>query len=68
MHSFRVWAPLPKKVEVQVGGKRLSMVSGTDGWWTADVPEANLATIMVLCWTEKVHFLIRAPISAQRRS
>jgi maltooligosyltrehalose trehalohydrolase len=37
MHSFRVWAPVPKKVEVQVNGKCFPAVPGTDGWWTAEV-------------------------------
>jgi maltooligosyltrehalose trehalohydrolase len=41
MHSVRVWAPLPKKVELQNGGRRLSMVRSTNGWWTAEVPEVK---------------------------
>src|SRR5215469_3417490 len=41
MHSFRVWAPLPKKVEVQICGKRAFMFPETNGWWTAGVPEAK---------------------------
>jgi maltooligosyltrehalose trehalohydrolase len=41
MHSFRVWAPLPKKVELQLGRHRLPMVCGENGWWTAAVPSAS---------------------------
>jgi len=41
MHSFEVWAPLPKNVEIQVGDQRLPMVRKEDGWWTADVPSAH---------------------------
>ena len=41
MHTFRVWAPLPRKVEVQVGGQRHAMRAGPDGWWTAEVPSAR---------------------------
>ncbi|HZF00293.1 MAG TPA: malto-oligosyltrehalose trehalohydrolase [Methylomirabilota bacterium] len=37
MHTFRVWAPLPKKVEVQVGKKRFPMNRDENGWWTAEV-------------------------------
>jgi len=51
LRRFRVWAPLPSKVELQLGAKRLAMsrsesdsVEGTGerpGWWTieARVPE-----------------------------
>ena len=38
MHTFRVWATVPKKVEVQVAGKVFPMTAGDDGWWTADIP------------------------------
>jgi maltooligosyltrehalose trehalohydrolase len=41
MHTFRVWAPLPKKVEVQVAGKIFPMTAGSDGWWTAEIPTAK---------------------------
>ncbi len=41
MHSFRVWAPLPKKVEIQNGKLRSPMARGENGWWTADVPSAS---------------------------
>ncbi len=38
MNTFRVWAPLPRKVEVQVGNKVFPMRAGADGWWTAETP------------------------------
>jgi maltooligosyltrehalose trehalohydrolase len=41
MHTFRVWATLPKRVEVQVGGQNHAMRRGADGWWTADVESAG---------------------------
>jgi len=37
MRAFRVWAPVPKKVELQLAGQRLPMTAGDDGWWTAEV-------------------------------
>ena len=41
MHTFRVWAPLPKKVEVQVGAERHPMAAQPDGWWSAEIPPPN---------------------------
>ena len=41
MKEFRVWAPLPKKVEVQVGTARHPMQAGADGWWSASVSGAG---------------------------
>jgi maltooligosyltrehalose trehalohydrolase len=41
MHRFQVWAPLPKRVEVQVGQSRRSMHSEPGGWWTAEVEAAG---------------------------
>jgi maltooligosyltrehalose trehalohydrolase len=41
MHTFRVWAPLPKKIEVQVGGRNFPMSAEANGWWTADIVSAN---------------------------
>lgn len=41
MQTFRVWAPLPQKVEVQVDGRRHPMRRQQDGWWTADVAAAQ---------------------------
>ncbi len=37
MHTYRVWATLPKKVEIQVNGKKFPMVVDAGGWWTAEV-------------------------------
>ena len=41
MHSFRVWAPLPKKVEIQIHDECYSMTQDRNGWWTVEVPEAK---------------------------
>jgi maltooligosyltrehalose trehalohydrolase len=41
MHSFRVWAPLPKRVEIQVGEKPFPMTASADGWWKAEVSSAQ---------------------------
>jgi maltooligosyltrehalose trehalohydrolase len=39
--TFKVWAPEARRVEVEVDGRRTSMVAGDGGWWTAEVPEAG---------------------------
>src|SRR4051812_30718912 len=41
MHTFRVWAPLPKKVEIQVTGKVFPMTVDGNGWWQAEVAVAK---------------------------
>jgi maltooligosyltrehalose trehalohydrolase len=41
MHTFRVWAPFPKKVEVQVGKEIFPMTAEEGGWWTATVAAAD---------------------------
>jgi maltooligosyltrehalose trehalohydrolase len=41
MHTFRVWAPLPKKVEVQVVGEKFPMSAAADGWLTAEISSAR---------------------------
>jgi maltooligosyltrehalose trehalohydrolase len=41
MHTFRVWATLPKKVEVQVNAETFPMTVETGGWWNAIVPSAK---------------------------
>jgi maltooligosyltrehalose trehalohydrolase len=41
MHTFRVWAPLPKKVEVQVAGKNFPMSANADGWWSGEISSAK---------------------------
>jgi maltooligosyltrehalose trehalohydrolase len=42
MHTFRVWAPLPKKVVVQVGENRFPMDAQDDGWWSAKILSAKI--------------------------
>jgi maltooligosyltrehalose trehalohydrolase len=41
MHTFRVWATIPERVEVQVGRQRFPMRRGEDGWWSAAVEAAR---------------------------
>ena len=41
MHLFRVWAPLPKTVELQTDGQRLPMARDENGWWSTTVPSAK---------------------------
>jgi len=41
MHTFRVWAPFPKNVQVQVGKEIFPMTADADGWWTAGIAQAN---------------------------
>jgi maltooligosyltrehalose trehalohydrolase len=41
MHTFRVWAPLPKKVEAQVGAEKFLLDAQADGWWSAEISTAN---------------------------
>jgi maltooligosyltrehalose trehalohydrolase len=41
MHTFRVWATLPTKVEVQHGRKKHPMSRQANGWWTAMVRPAK---------------------------
>jgi len=43
MPTFRVWAPLPKKLELVVDKIRFPMMAEKNGWWTAEVPCANPA-------------------------
>jgi maltooligosyltrehalose trehalohydrolase len=43
--EFRVWAPAPERVDVEVRGKRHPMSRTADrGWWQADVPAAGEGT------------------------
>ena len=44
MHSFRVWAPKPGRVELVVGGRRLAMKQGERGWWELADVEAEAGT------------------------
>ncbi|MCU1483726.1 MAG: Malto-oligosyltrehalose trehalohydrolase [Actinomycetia bacterium] len=41
---FRVWAPKPERVELDLTGRRLDMVAGDRGWWSLDVPDAGPGT------------------------
>jgi maltooligosyltrehalose trehalohydrolase len=41
MNIFRVWASVPKKVELQLNGKVFPMTRDDSGWWSAEVPEAK---------------------------
>lgn len=45
MHRFEVWAPLPKRVALQLNSMALSM-QGPDeqGWWRLEVDEAGAGT------------------------
>ncbi len=40
MTAFSVWAPAHDKIALRVDGETIGM-SGTDGWWHADVPSAG---------------------------
>jgi maltooligosyltrehalose trehalohydrolase len=42
MHTFRVWAPLPKKVEVQLGAEKFPLAAQADDWWSAQILSANV--------------------------
>lgn len=37
MENVRVWAPIPKNVELQLASRRLPMSRQDDGWWSAEV-------------------------------
>ena len=41
---FRVWAPSPGRVEVEVGGDRVAMTPAAGGWYAADVDWAKPGT------------------------
>jgi maltooligosyltrehalose trehalohydrolase len=41
MHTFRIWAPLPKKVELHCQDKRLAMNAESRGWWSAEISSAD---------------------------
>jgi maltooligosyltrehalose trehalohydrolase len=44
MHTFKVWAPIPSHVELQVAGQKVPMAAGPGGWWTAEAPLAGAGT------------------------
>jgi maltooligosyltrehalose trehalohydrolase len=41
MNVFRVWATVPKKVELQLNGKIFPMTRDNNGWWLAEIPDAK---------------------------
>jgi len=41
MKTFRVWAPLPKKVELQFNGKIFPMMREDNGWWSVEISSAK---------------------------
>ncbi len=41
MHIFRVWATLPKKVEVRVNAETFPMAVDAGGWWSAEISSAK---------------------------
>ncbi|MCU1376478.1 MAG: malto-oligosyltrehalose trehalohydrolase [Actinomycetia bacterium] len=38
---FRVWAPKPERVELDLGGRLVEMARDERGWWSVDVPDAG---------------------------
>ncbi len=38
MHTFRVWAPTPKTVELSILQQRMPMTRQPDDWWTLEMP------------------------------
>lgn len=42
MRRFSVWAPFPKKVELQLNQKIFPMNRDDDGWWNAEISEAKI--------------------------
>src|SRR5579859_298028 len=44
MHTFRVWAPARRRVEVVLADRRLSMHGGESGWWEVSDLEAREGT------------------------
>jgi maltooligosyltrehalose trehalohydrolase len=41
MKTFRVWAPVPKKVELQLNGNVFPMKRAENGWWMAEISDAK---------------------------
>jgi maltooligosyltrehalose trehalohydrolase len=41
---FRVWAPTPEKVELDLAGRSVPMVRDERGWWSVEVAEAGPGT------------------------
>jgi len=38
MHTFRVWAPIPKSVELSILQQRMPMNRQPDDWWSVELP------------------------------
>ncbi|HTV62683.1 MAG TPA: malto-oligosyltrehalose trehalohydrolase [Verrucomicrobiae bacterium] len=41
MHLFRVWAPLPQKVELYLNGNKFPMTRDDNDWWSTEVESAK---------------------------
>jgi maltooligosyltrehalose trehalohydrolase len=48
MHTFQVWAPIPRRVELQLGNQKLPMTAGPGGWWSANAPSAGADYAFIL--------------------
>ncbi|HEY3734982.1 MAG TPA: malto-oligosyltrehalose trehalohydrolase [Streptosporangiaceae bacterium] len=44
MHEFRVWAPLPGRVDLVLGGQQAEMTPAGGGWWRCAVDAAGPGT------------------------
>jgi maltooligosyltrehalose trehalohydrolase len=44
MHVFEVWAPRARSLEVKIRDKKIAMVQGKGGWWSAKVEAAGPGT------------------------
>jgi maltooligosyltrehalose trehalohydrolase len=44
VHTFRVWAPAPERVELVLGRERFPMVPSPGGWWELEVGQAGPGT------------------------
>jgi len=41
MNIFRVWGPVPKKIELWLDGKVFQMKQDEKGWWLVEIPDAK---------------------------
>jgi maltooligosyltrehalose trehalohydrolase len=44
MYTYRVWAPVPGRVELVVGERRVAMTRAPGGWWEATAEESGPGT------------------------
>ena len=44
MHTFRVWAPLPHRVDLVLGERRVPMTQAAGGWWECTGRQAGPGT------------------------